>query len=63
MKRIIYLLSALALLSFNVNAQQSTFEGLETFINDLKALDGEQVRCEMQGFDSFIDDNISFVQL
>ena len=60
MKRIIYLLSALALLSFNVNAQQSTFEGLETFINDLKALEGEQVRCEMQGFDSFIDDNISF---
>ena len=59
MKRIIYLLFVLALLSFSVNAQQSAEEGLKAFINDLMALDGENVSCEMQGYDSFAEKNIT----
>lgn len=59
MKRIIYLLFALALFTFNVNGQQSAEEGLKAFTNDLISLDGENVSCEMQGFDSFAEKNIA----
>ena len=62
MKRMIYLLCALAFVSYDVFAQQSTEDGLKAFISELKSLESEHVKCEMQGFDSFIDENIS-VQL
>ena len=58
MKRMIYLLCALAFVSSNISAQQSVEEGLKTFISEMMSLENEHVKCEMQGFNSFIDENI-----
>ena len=62
MKRLIYLLCALAFIFSNICAQQSAQDGLKGFISELKSLESEHVKCEIQGFDSFIDENIA-VQL
>lgn len=59
MKRIIYLLLVLAFLPLCINAQQGAVEGLEAFVNDLKSIESEHVTCEIQGFDSFVNDNIT----
>ena len=58
MKRIIYMFFVLAFICSGTNAQQDAVEGLKIFVNELKELECEHVRCEMQGFNSFIDENI-----
>ena len=55
MKRIIYLLPVLCLFSVFTYAQQTVNSNLENFIKEIKALESEHVRCEIHGFDSFIN--------
>ena len=60
MKRIIYLLPVLCLFSVFTYAQQTVNSNLENFIKEIKALESEHVSCEIQGFDSFINENIGY---
>lgn len=52
MKKIIYTLFAFAVITVNVNAQQSDAGRLKTFIKELMSLSGEHIQHEKQGFES-----------
>lgn len=56
MKRIIYI-TAICLLAINIQAQVTDRNGLQTFLDELKALDCEHVECTNANLDNAINDS------